>query len=124
VNVTTITYQNLYAYSVALLWFAYGTAVLITSITVVMGCVAIFSTGISYSSSFSTVLRTTSHAFVSTRISRDDAIGQDPLPKHLADATIAFDNDDQRDEEPGATEEVGVKGGHERLLIQEHHEDR
>jgi hypothetical protein len=61
---------------------------------------------------------------VSTRISRDDAIGQDPLPKHLADATIAFDNDDQRDEEPGATEEVGVKGGHERLLIQEHHEDR
>jgi hypothetical protein len=81
-----------------------------------MGCVAIFSTGISYSASFSTILRTTSHAFVSTKISRDDAIGQDPLPEHLAEATIAFDHDDQRDEEPHVMEEVVVKGGHERLL--------
>jgi hypothetical protein len=87
-----------------------------------MGCVSIFSSGISYSSSFSTVLRTTSHAFVSTEISRADAIGQDPLPKHLMDATIAFDNNDQRDGEPNVMEEVVVKGGHERLLTQEDHE--
>lgn len=84
-----------------------------------MGCVSIFSSGISYSSSFSTVLRTTSHALVSTKISRDDAVGQDPLPEHLAEATIAFDNDDQRVGGLGFEEVVVVKGVHERLLIQD-----
>ncbi|KAI4854288.1 hypothetical protein E4T45_04020 [Aureobasidium sp. EXF-8846] len=124
VNVTTITYQNFYAYSAALLWLAYGTAILIATITAVMGCVSIFSSGISYSSSFSTILRTTSHAFVSTKISKDDAVGQDPLPEHLAEATIAFDNDDQRVGGLGFGEVVVVKGVHERLLIQDDNECR
>ncbi|KAH0170274.1 hypothetical protein KCU67_g2704, partial [Aureobasidium melanogenum] len=93
VNVTTIVYHNLYAYSAAMLWLAYGSALLIATVTVVAGSLAIFSSGVSYSSSFSTVLRTTSHAVVSTKISREDAVGQDPLPKHLAEATITFGHD-------------------------------
>ena len=70
---------------------------LLALITVAAGCLAIFSSGISYSTSFSTVLRTTSHAHVSTTISKDDAIGQDPLPKHLAKATIDFRDQEQEE---------------------------
>lgn len=58
------------------------------------GCVAIFSSGLSYSSSFSTVLRTTAYASLSSTVTREDAVGQDPLPKHLAKATITFKDDD------------------------------
>ncbi|KAG9667276.1 hypothetical protein KCU95_g17964, partial [Aureobasidium melanogenum] len=92
VNVTTITYHSQYACSAAMLWLAYGTALLIASVIVALGCFAILSTSLSYSSSFSTILRTTSHASVSARISSRDAIGQDPLPKHLAEATITFEH--------------------------------
>lgn len=74
-----------------MLWLAYGTALLIASVIVALGCFAILSSDLSYSSSFSTILRTTSHASVSARISSRDAIGQDPLPKHLAEATITFE---------------------------------
>lgn len=90
-----------------MLWLAYGIAFLIATITVVVGCVAIFSGNVSYSSSFSTVLRTTSHAYVSQKISREYAMGQDPVPKYLAEATITFDYAN-RDEEETATEEYLV----------------
>ncbi|KEQ66144.1 uncharacterized protein M437DRAFT_72949 [Aureobasidium melanogenum CBS 110374] len=92
VNITIVTYYSQYEYAAAMLGLAYGTAVLMATIIVVLGCIAIFSSGLSYSSSFSTVLRTTSHASVSTEISREDAVGQDPLPKHLAEATITFEH--------------------------------
>ncbi|KAG9596387.1 hypothetical protein KCU77_g8066, partial [Aureobasidium melanogenum] len=36
VNVTTITYHSQYAYSAAMLWLAYGTAILIATITVLL----------------------------------------------------------------------------------------
>ncbi|KAG9517638.1 hypothetical protein KCV07_g5995, partial [Aureobasidium melanogenum] len=112
VNVTTVVYHNLYAYSAAMLWLAYGSALLIAIVTVVAGSLAIFSSGVSYSSSFSTVLRTTSHAVVSTKISREDAVGQDPLPKHLVEATITF-NHDVAGEEEAAKQLLEPKGGFE-----------
>ncbi|KAI4734692.1 hypothetical protein E4T50_14767 [Aureobasidium sp. EXF-12298] len=112
VNVTTTVYRNVYAYSAAVLLLAYGTALLIAIVTVVAGSLAIFSSGVSYSSSFSTVLRTTSHALVSTEISRDDASGQDPLPKHLAQATIRFDHDEGLKEE-ASKQLLEPKGGFE-----------
>lgn len=95
-----------------MLWIAYGTAILIATVTVILGCLAIFSTGLSYSSSFSTVLRTTSHAVVSTKVSREDAVGQDLLPKHLAEATITFDFA-YANEEEAVKEHLVAKGGHE-----------
>ncbi|KAG9747558.1 hypothetical protein KCU73_g7317, partial [Aureobasidium melanogenum] len=112
VNVTTITYRNLYAYSAAMLWLAYGTALLVATVTIAMGCVAIYSSGLSYSASFSTILRASSHAFVSATISKDDAVGQDPLPKHLAEATITFDCATGFEEE-AVKENLVVKGGNE-----------
>ncbi|KAG9696323.1 hypothetical protein KCU95_g3523, partial [Aureobasidium melanogenum] len=112
VNVTTIVYHNLYAYSAAVLLLAYGTALLIAIVTVVAGSLVIFSSGVSYSSSFSTVLRTTSHASMSTKITREDAGGQDPLPKHLAEATITFDYTDANEEE-AVKEHLVTKGDHE-----------
>jgi len=112
VNVTTITYHNLYVYSASILWLAYGIAFLIATITVVAGCVAIFSSDVSYSSSFSTVLRTTSHAYVSKKISKEHAMGQDPLPKYLAEATITFDYANE-DEEEATRECLVAMRGHE-----------
>ncbi|KAG9853152.1 alcohol oxidase, partial [Aureobasidium melanogenum] len=111
VNVTTVTFHTQYAYSAATLWLAYGTAILIATTTVVIACLAIFSSGLSYSSSFSTVLRTSSHASVSTKISREDAVGQDPLPKHLAEATITFAYADANEEE-AVQEHLVAKGDH------------
>lgn len=95
VNVTFVTYHNIYSYSVVTLWLAYGAAILLATITIAFVYGAIYSGDLSYSSSFSTVLRTTSHASVSETITRTDAIGQDPLPKHLAMATITFEDDEQ-----------------------------
>ncbi|KAI5199164.1 hypothetical protein AUEXF2481DRAFT_31775 [Aureobasidium subglaciale EXF-2481] len=118
VNVTSITYQNLYAYSATMLWLSYGVALFLALITVIVGSMAIFSSGFSYSSSFSTVLRTASHAAISTDISRNDATGQDPLPEHLCKATILFDRINQQGGESAAKEVLMVKQESGRLLAQ------
>ncbi len=90
-NVTFLTYHSVYAYSAWTLWLAYGIALFLSAIAVGLGYLAIFATGLSYSSSFSTVLRMTSHARLYVSISSQDAVGSDPLPRHLASATIAFE---------------------------------
>ncbi|KAI5194538.1 hypothetical protein E4T39_08616 [Aureobasidium subglaciale] len=118
VNVTSITYQNLYAYSAMMLWLSYGVALFLATITVVVGSMAIFSSGFSYSSTFSTVLRTTSHATISSDISRNDATGQDPLPEHLCKATISFDRVIEQDGESAAKEVLEVKQERDCLMAQ------
>jgi hypothetical protein len=90
VNVTVVTFQNKYAYSALTLWLAYGVALIFAGVIATLGCIAIFSDDISYEQSFSTILRTTSHAKISTTISSADALGQNPLPERLAKATITF----------------------------------
>ncbi|KAK1524373.1 uncharacterized protein CCOS01_09460 [Colletotrichum costaricense] len=56
-RIETEVYQNIYTYSVAPLWIAYGVAVGITILSVTIGTWAVVVTGSSYSSRFSTILR-------------------------------------------------------------------
>jgi len=89
-NVTLPSYRNIYVYSSHKLWLAYGAAILFALIGVLIGLLALLSNGISYSSSFSTILRASRHANITAIISPTDADGRDPLPVHLAKANVFF----------------------------------
>ena len=82
-------YQNVYIYAPATLWLAYGIAILIAAASVVVGLVAVLSAGASYSCNFSTIVRATRNAEISAHVEEDDH-GKNPLPKHLAEATVNF----------------------------------
>jgi hypothetical protein len=57
---------------------------------VVMGMIALLLNGASYSHNFSTVLRVARGAELSEELRDEDLKGEDPLPKHLADAQVRF----------------------------------
>ena len=112
-NVTFVDYSSFYAYSPFTLWLSYGIAILVGLVPVVLGYMAIIDTSLSYSMSFSTVLRTTSHTVISATISSQDAVGQDPLPKHLARASVTFgdrwQNEPKRGGDGSASEDVEMR---------------
>jgi hypothetical protein len=88
-EVTKITYRNVYIYTKYKLWLAYGAAIACASVAVSVGLYTIFSTGASYSSDFSTILRAARGAALSNEVDLSDANGKDPLPKYLAKTSIA-----------------------------------
>lgn len=89
-NVTLPMYQTVYLYAPFKLWVAYGLATLFAAIAVLIGLLAIFSNGITYSNHFSTILRTARYAQMKTTILPEDADGKDPLPIYLARASVTF----------------------------------
>ncbi|BCR91321.1 uncharacterized protein ACHE_70164A [Aspergillus chevalieri] len=92
VNVTMITYRNIYAYSQSILWTAYGTALAVSFLSVILGVIIFFVNHGSYSSKFSTVMRTTRTADISTGLNAEDAKGIDPTPGHINNANIYFND--------------------------------
>ena len=98
VNVTRPLYQNMYVYSAIKLWAAYGVAILLASLAVLLGLITMFLNGAAYSQTFSTVFRAARGAGMSEKIRDSDVAGEDPLPKRLATAQILFaftENDEQ-----------------------------
>ncbi|KAJ9611276.1 hypothetical protein H2200_004459 [Cladophialophora chaetospira] len=91
VPTTTTTTLNEYAYRPRDLYIAYGSALLCTLICVLLGCRALWKTGLSYSNNFSTIMRTTRRNEVNTLVHVSDSMGADPLAKHVAKATLRFD---------------------------------
>jgi hypothetical protein len=90
VNVTFNTNHNVYSYSAMTLWLSYGIAILTTAFAVVIGLCCIWTARASWSDGFSTVMRTTRGADLSVHLADDDRDGTNPMPKHLASATISF----------------------------------
>ncbi|KAL2794849.1 hypothetical protein BJX66DRAFT_337459 [Aspergillus keveii] len=90
VPVTLTQIANLYSFSKAVLWATYGVALLLTLGVVAVGLYAHVASHGSYTSKFSTILRTTHGATLSTSIEVVDENGQDPLPRYIADSTIAL----------------------------------
>jgi hypothetical protein len=84
------TYEPVYVYSPFKLWLAYSPAILLASIGVLLGLLAMLLNGVTYTNHFSTVLRAARHAHMGTTIRPEDGGGKDPLPKYLARATILF----------------------------------
>ncbi|ODM22532.1 hypothetical protein SI65_00120 [Aspergillus cristatus] len=96
VNVTMTAYRNVYSYSQRILWTAYGIALGVSTLSVVLGVIIYFFNHGSYSTKFSTILRTTRTASISTALNAEDIKGLDPLPDHITDASISFkDGQDQ-----------------------------
>lgn len=89
-EVTTTPYQDIYVYSADVLWIAYGIAGAIALICVFIGIVTLLRARATYTNKFSTVLRTTRAAELSSQLQPVDMVGNDPLPGHIADATIKF----------------------------------
>lgn len=90
VNVTFHDYTPTYVYAVKTLWLAYGIAIFVALIGVVVGICCIMSNGASFSNEFSTILRTSRAASVNVNIEQEDADGKDPLPKYIDEAHVVF----------------------------------
>lgn len=96
-NVTVTSAENVYSYAWTQLVLAYGIAVAVTLITVVVGCVILLANGAAYSSDFSTFLRLVRGQHIDDVVAaHDDRNGADPLPKSLAKARIQIDGIDGR----------------------------
>jgi hypothetical protein len=85
-----MTYRNIYVYSPLKLWLAYGLALVFATGAVAAGLLITHRNQASYSNNFSTVLRVSRNAKLNTEFSGRDYSGADPLPSHLATATIEF----------------------------------
>ncbi len=73
------------------MYLAYGISILCTLICVVFGCLALLHNGLSYTANFSTILRTTRRADITSLVDPNDTFGGAPLPKVIADAVIRYD---------------------------------
>lgn len=89
-NVTLPLYQDIYVYSAIKLWAAYGVAVFLAVLAILLGFVTMLLSGASYSNSFSTIFLAVQGATVSEKIGDHDMAGEDPLPKRLATAQVSF----------------------------------
>lgn len=92
VTITHRNYHNVYVYTRTKLWLAYGIAILCTILAVATGLYVIFTSGASYSSDFSTIVRAARGAGLSNEVQSEDTDGRDPLPKYLKKTTIAISN--------------------------------
>lgn len=57
---------------------------------VIWGTICLIKNGASFSANFSTILRVSHEARLTTSICDADADGSDPLPKYLAKAELSF----------------------------------
>lgn len=88
-----MTFRNVYVYSPLKLWLAYGLALFFSTGAVITGFVLMYKNQVSYSNSFSTILRTTRNAQINANFSKHDYSGVDPLSSHLANSVVVFDSD-------------------------------
>ena len=89
-NVTFHHVENIYAYTAWKLLTAYGIAIALCAITVVLGLISIALNGACYSRNLSTIFVKAKGAETSTHIEDQDLNGRDPLPRYLAKARVHF----------------------------------
>ncbi|CAG8081645.1 unnamed protein product [Penicillium olsonii] len=87
-TMTISTYRNMYNYSRSTLWVTYGVALGVTLLSAIAGILAWMSSQGSYSNKFSTILRITQGATISTELKPEDYSGFDPLPDYIANAQL------------------------------------
>jgi hypothetical protein len=91
VNATALNFQNALFYAPRTLIITYGATILLASVCLAVGVAAMYNNGVAYTNNFSTILRITRDAAFDRLIEDDeDRAGADPLPTHIADATIGF----------------------------------
>jgi hypothetical protein len=87
-NVTTTTFQNIYAYAPEKLWLAYGLALFFAFVTAMIGFSAMLNSRACYQNTFSTILRSTKNAYISENLRPEELSGQDPLPNRLRNCFV------------------------------------
>jgi hypothetical protein len=93
INVTLVTFSNVYTYSADLLWLAYGMAIGATIISIITGFITVSVNNGSYSDGFSTVLRIASNISLSRPLQFDETTGKQPTPDHVKDIVVSFPRD-------------------------------
>lgn len=88
---TLPAYRNIYVYSEFKLWAAYGAAISLALLTVLLGLVAMLMNGVSYSANFSAVFLAARGAVLSEKVRERDLGGEDPLPKYLKGVQVSFE---------------------------------
>lgn len=102
-NVTILSPYIVYKYTPQNLIVAYASAVGVALLITVLGSLVLFTTGKSFSSNFTTVMRTTNNPQVRALVEQDDKDGRDPLPKHIAQATFDLRHERIVDEKATST---------------------
>ncbi|CZT20043.1 uncharacterized protein RCC_05900 [Ramularia collo-cygni] len=87
-DVTLKIFTNVYSYGSDKLWLAYGIAIGVTTLNVLVGLWAIVQTGASFTANFSTIVRVAKNAVIEADMRETRLPGRDPLPKRLAKAEI------------------------------------
>ncbi|KAJ4856067.1 hypothetical protein T069G_09435 [Trichoderma breve] len=91
VPVTQTHYALIYSYAANTLWLAYGIALGMTLLSILLGVVSIYhNSGFSYMSKFSTILRVTHCIDLSDAIQPEDKDGKDPTPRYIKNLTVSF----------------------------------
>ena len=94
VKVTQNLYGNVYSYAMDKLWLAYGVAIGVCVLNVVVGFIAVFRTEASFTDNFSTIVRTAHNAAIEVDLRETHLPGKDPLPRHVARAELRLSKAD------------------------------
>jgi hypothetical protein len=84
--VTFYTFHNVYKYSAATLWYAYGSAISLALVFLGLGMVCLFLNNAAFTKDFSTILRAAKSTPMSEDMTEEDGEGRQPSPTHLAKA--------------------------------------
>ncbi|QYT05590.1 hypothetical protein H0G86_012479 [Trichoderma simmonsii] len=91
IPVTQTHYALIYSYAANTLWLAYGIALGMTLLSILLGVVSIYhNSGFSYMSKFSTILRVAHCIDLSDAIQPEDKDGKDPTPRYIKNLTVSF----------------------------------
>jgi len=90
-NVTISVPRNLYVYSPRNIWISYGLAILFAILGALLGMAALLTNSAAFTNSFSTILRVTGYADLSTIVGANDTFGAAPLPKQLKQAKLSVE---------------------------------
>lgn len=88
VDVTFDLFGNVYSYESDKLWLAYGVAIGVTVLNVMIGLWTVARTGASFMDKFSTIVRAARNANIEVDMFEERLAGKDPLPKTMAKAEM------------------------------------
>ncbi|KAM3422755.1 hypothetical protein BST61_g239 [Cercospora zeina] len=86
--ITEVLYGNVYSYALDKLWLAYGIAIGISVLNVMVGFFAIFQNRASFTDNFSTIVRIARNATIEADMHEEDLPGKDALQNHIAEAEL------------------------------------
>lgn len=87
-NVTFNTYHNVYVYSVAKLWIAYGIAIVAAAAMSLLGLFVIFASEESYGQRFSSVFLFAHGAAIQPAVHEAHASAEDSVPEYVKKAVV------------------------------------